>query len=153
VKRDQLWGFAAAQEYAWVSPAMHEEFLLNYQMPIMEKFGLVAYGCCEDLTLKLDMLKKLPNLRCIAITPKADVASSAENLKRDYVLSWRPNPADMICNGFYPDKIRRILTDGMEAAKGCNIEIILKDIQTIEHNPGNLKEWVRIAKVIAEKYA
>ncbi|NOZ21487.1 MAG: hypothetical protein GXP25_10415, partial [Planctomycetes bacterium] len=150
VKRDRLWGFAAAQEYAWVSPAMHEEFLYNYQIPIMEKFGLVAYGCCEDLTQKLDMIKKLKNVRRIAITPQADVAASAENLKRDYVLSWRPNPSHMICNGFYPDKVRQMLTDGLEAAKGCNIDITLKDVQTIGHKPDDLREWTRIAMDVAE---
>ncbi|MBM4082678.1 MAG: hypothetical protein FJ278_23430, partial [Planctomycetes bacterium] len=75
--RKQLWCFAAAQEYAWVGPKMHDEFLLRYQMPIMKEFGLVAYGCCEDLTKKLDMLKQIPNLRRIAITPQADVRASA----------------------------------------------------------------------------
>ena len=36
VSRDQ----AAAQEMAQVSPAMHDEFVLEYQRPIIEKFGL-----------------------------------------------------------------------------------------------------------------
>ncbi|RMD82327.1 MAG: hypothetical protein D6820_03845, partial [Lentisphaerae bacterium] len=44
IKRSQLWYFCAAQEFTLVSPAMHEEFLLKYQLPILEKFGLVAYG-------------------------------------------------------------------------------------------------------------
>ena len=30
VKRSRLWGYMAAQEFAGVSPAMHEEFLLRY---------------------------------------------------------------------------------------------------------------------------
>jgi len=153
VKRDRLWVFCAAQEYAWVSPAMHEEFLLRYQIPIMEKFGLVAYGCCEDLTQKLDMLKQIPRLRRIAITPQADVAASAENLQRDYVLSWRPNPSLMICNGFDPVRVRTVLTEGLEAARGCNVDITLKDVQTIGHRPDDLREWVRVAKGVAEKYA
>ena len=153
VKRSRLWCFAAAQEYAWVGPRMHEEFLLRYQVPIMRNFGLVAYGCCEDLTKKLDMLKQVPRMRRIAITPQADVRASAENLKRDYVLSWRPNPSLMICNGFNPSLVRSILTDGLEAAQGCNIEIFLKDVQTIGHRFEDLKEWTRIAMGIAEKYA
>jgi hypothetical protein len=126
---------------------------LRYQISIMKNFGLVAYGCCEDLTKKLDMLKQIPRLRRIAITPQADVRVSAENLKRDYVLSWRPNPSLMICNGFDPARVRAILTEGMEAAKGCNIEIFLKDVQTINNRLDDLKEWTRIARGIAEKYA
>jgi len=39
----------------------HYEFLLQYQIPIMEKFALSAYGCCEDLTEKVDMLRWIPN--------------------------------------------------------------------------------------------
>jgi len=72
VTRAQLWGYMAAQEFTAVSPAMHEEFLLRYQLPILKQFGLVAYGCCEDLTKKIDMLRQLKNLRDIAVTPVAN---------------------------------------------------------------------------------
>nr|HPN84445.1 hypothetical protein [Victivallales bacterium] len=55
IKRKQIWGYMASQEFTCVSPDMHEEFLLQYQLPIISKFGLSAYGCCEDLTNKIDM--------------------------------------------------------------------------------------------------
>lgn len=51
-KLKDLWFFSHAQEFECVSAAQHEEFLLRYQMPIMEKFGLVNYGCCETSTIK-----------------------------------------------------------------------------------------------------
>lgn len=86
IGRDQLWAFFAAQEYAQISPEMHDEFLLQYQIPIMEKFGLTAYGCCEDLTRKISILKKIPNLRRIAVTPWANVAECAEQIGQDYVI-------------------------------------------------------------------
>ncbi|MBN1558492.1 MAG: hypothetical protein JW951_10155, partial [Lentisphaerae bacterium] len=35
VTRGRLWTFMAAQEFTAVSPAMHEEFMLRYQLPIM----------------------------------------------------------------------------------------------------------------------
>lgn len=57
VGRKQLWAFMAAQEFAVVSPSMHEEFLLRYQIPILGEFALSAYGCCEDLTNKIDILR------------------------------------------------------------------------------------------------
>ena len=75
VTRAQLWGFGAAQEYALVSPAMHEEFLYRYQMLNSAQVQAGGLRLHEDLTRKLDMLKELPNLRRIAITPVADVAS------------------------------------------------------------------------------
>ena len=99
----------AAQELTAVSPAMHDEFMLQYQLPILKPFGLVAYGCCEDLTNKIDMLRQIPNLRRIAVSPFANVARCAEQIGQDYVLSYRPSPADMVGYGFDPDRIRTIM--------------------------------------------
>ncbi len=153
VKRSELWAFCAAQEFAQISPPMHDEFMFQYQMPILEHFGLVAYGCCEDLTQKIDMLRQLPNLRRIAVVPRADVAKSAELIGTDYVFSWRPNPADVMCCGFDRLKIRRIVRDAMEAAGHCHVDITLKDVQTIEHEPRRLREWVQIVREITDDYA
>jgi len=152
VKREQLWGYCAAQEMAQVSPEMHDEFMLRYQRPIMEKFGLIAYGCCEDLTHKIEYLKKIPNLRRIAVAPTADVRKCAEEIQQDYVLSWRPNPSEMICCGFNPDHIRRVVKDAMEASKGCHVDITLKDVQTVQYRPENLKEWVKLVRNITDDY-
>lgn len=150
VKRRDLWGFFAAQEMAQVSPAMHEEFVFEYQLPIAREFGLVAYGCCENLTHKIDMLRRLPNLRRIAVTPTADVALCAEQIGEDYVFSWRPNPSQMICCGFDRDLIRRVVREAMDASRGCHVDITLKDVQTVQGNTANLREWVRIVRDITD---
>ncbi|MBM3474898.1 MAG: hypothetical protein FJX75_16675 [Armatimonadetes bacterium] len=152
VSRDQLWVFCAAQEMAQVSPAMHDEFVLQYQLPIISRFGLCAYGCCEDLTHKIDMLRRIPNLRRIAVTPVADVAKCAEQIGTDYIFSWRPNPSQMICCGFDPDLIRRVVRDAMEASKGCYVDITLKDVQTVQGNTANLREWVKVVRGISDEY-
>ena len=52
-KRKELWWYMASQEFTTFGPDMYYEFLLQYQIPIAEKFGLLAYGCCEDLTKKI----------------------------------------------------------------------------------------------------
>jgi len=152
VTRDRLWTLAAAQEFALVSPEMHDEFMFQYQFPILEHFGLVAYGCCEDLTHKIDYLRRLPNLRRIAVTPFADVAKCAEHIQDDYVFSWRPNPTDMVCCGFKPDLIRKIVREAMEAAKGCHVDITLKDVQTVENEPDRLAAWVNIVRDVTDNY-
>lgn len=153
VKRDQLWDFCAAQEYALVGPRHHDEFLLRYQLPIIEKYGLSAYGCCEDLTHKIDMLRQIKNLRRISVTPVADPGRNAEQIGTDYVISWRPNPAEMICCGFDQDKVKRIVRDAMEAMKGCHVDVHLKDVQTVNHHPELLRDWVRIVREITDEYA
>jgi hypothetical protein len=147
----QLWGFFAAQEYALISPEMHDEFLFQYQLPIMEQVGLVSYGCCEDLTRKFDMLRRLKNLRRITVGPWADVAACARQIEDKYVLSWRPNPATQICCGFDPEFIKTSLRKGLDDCAGCHADILLKDIQTVQGEPERLKNWARLAKNIAEE--
>ena len=150
VGRKELWCYMAAQEFELVSPAMHEEFLLQYQRPILEQFGLVAYGCCENLTHKIDMLRTIRNLRRIAVAPRADVAACAEQIGGDYVISYRPNPAEMVCCGFDADNVRRILRRDLAACRGLAVEITLKDVHTVENQPERLAEWARIAREVAE---
>lgn len=153
IPRRDLWTFFAAQEYALISPRMHDEFLLQYQIPIVEKFGLSAYGCCEDLTRKVDMLRQIKNLRRFSVTQVANPAKCAEQIGTDYILSWRPNPAEMICCGFYPDKIERIIREGMEAMKGCHVDLNLKDVQTVGRQPELLRDWVQIVRGVTDNYA
>lgn len=152
VRRKDLWCFCAAQEFTLVSPAMHDEFMLQYQLPIIEKFGLCAYGCCEDLTRKIDILRKIPNLRRFSVVPRADVRKSAEAIGTDYVLSWRPNPAEMVCCGFDEGHIRKVIRDAMEAARGCHIDITLKDVQTVQGDTSRLSRWVRIVREVSDDY-
>jgi len=142
----QLWGFCAAQEMTLVSPAMHDEFVLQYQLPIMRRFGLMHYGCCEDLTRKIDMLRQVPNLRSIAVTPVADVAACAEQIGTDYAISWRPNPTDMVCAGWDELRIRRLIGEGLAACRGGFPHIHLKDIETLQGDITRLGRWVTIVR-------
>ncbi len=153
VKRNRLWGYMAAQEFTAVSPAMHEEFLLRYQRPILEKFGLAAYGCCEDLTHKIALLRQIPNLRRIAVAPGANVARCAEQIGRDYVLSYRPSPADMVSYGFDEGRIRSILGRDLRACAGCHVDLTLKDVETVEGDPRRVRNWVRLAREVIEETA
>jgi len=151
VKRDSLWGYMASQEFTAVSPAMHSEFLLRYQLPILGKFGLVAYGCCEDLTGKIGMLRRIPNLRRIAVSPFADVARCADAIGRDYVLSYRPSPVDMVGYGFNPDRVRSILRRDLAACKNCVVDITLKDVETVGGDPSRVRKWVALTREVISK--
>ncbi|GAF94330.1 unnamed protein product, partial [marine sediment metagenome] len=80
-----MWASAESQELAQVSPEMHAEFALAYEKRLLEPFGLNGYGCCEDLTRKLDYVFTIPNIRRISISPFADVEKCAEKLGGDYI--------------------------------------------------------------------
>lgn len=148
VQRKELWWYMASQEYTTFGPDMFYEFLLQYQLPILEKFGLVAYGCCEDLTHKIKHLRKIPNLRRIAVTPFADAAKCAEQIGPDYVLSWRPNPSSMISRGLDEDYVRKVIREHCEIFKANDnyFDITLKDVETINHQPENVRRWVEIVR-------
>jgi hypothetical protein len=153
VKRKDLFAHLAAQEFALISPAMHEEFLLRYQLPIMQHFGLVAYGCCEDLTQKIAMLRHVPNLRIIAVAPRADLKSCAAQIALDYVISWRPNPTDVISCGFDEHRTRRILREGLAVTRGQHVQIHLKDVETVEGDTRRLARFAQIAREEIDKVA
>ncbi len=144
--RKQLWGFFAAQEYTLISPQFHDEFLFQYQLPIMAQYGLTHYGCCEDLTNKIDMLRQAPNLRSIAVTPVANLPRCVEQIGTDYAISWRPNPTDMVCADFNEERIRRIIREGLQAARGTYLHIFLKDIETVRGEPNRLRRWTEIVR-------
>jgi hypothetical protein len=152
-RRRDLWGFMAAQEYALVGPAMHDEFLLQYQRPIMKPFGLIHYGCCEDLTRKIDLLRQIPNLRSIAVTPMADPVKCAEQIGTDYFASWRPSPADLVSTEWNEPRMRKILRHGLDAfdANGCRTCILLKDIENVNREPDRLRRFVAVAREEAER--
>lgn len=144
------WGMAEAQEFASVSPKMHEEFALKYQIKMLEKYGLNCYGCCEALDNKFDIIFQIPRLRRISISPWADIYKSAEALQDKYIFSWKPNPADLAAETFNPDLIRSKIEECVQAAKGCVLEIIMKDTHTVRNEPHRMSEWVRIAKEVAD---
>jgi len=151
VKRDKLWAFFASQETTLVSPTMFDEFVLQYQIPIISKFGLSAYGCCEDLTNKVHLVKKIPNLRRFSVTPWADVAKCAELIGTDYVFSWRPSPAEMICRGYDAKRARKLTREGLKACKGCHVDITLKDVETIGGRFDQLINWVKVVREVSGK--
>jgi len=152
VRLKDTWCFTEAQEFAQVSPAMHEEFLLRYQLPLIERFGLCEYGCCEDLTHKYDMLiRNIKSLRRVGVTPWAKLEVAREKLGLRYVLSWRPNPAD-ISYKWDPEQARRQIREGMQIAGDCIIEVYMKDIETVQNDPQRLVDWCRIAQEEVEAY-
>lgn len=141
------WGWAEAQELAVVGPDQHEEFALRYERELLQPFGLTCYGCCEDLTRKLDHVLKIPHLRRISISPWSDLWACAEKLKGDYVMCWKPNPARLV-GVFDEQAIRRELRTGIEAAvaHGSRLEMILKDTHTCEDHPERFERWSAIAR-------
>jgi len=148
-----MWFRSMAQLFGAVSPEMHWEFDLHYSLPLMEKCAYTYYGCCEALDSKIDMLKKIPNLRKIGVTPWADINKCAEQIGGGYVLARKPNPANVAIHTS-PDVIRHEIIQTVEAALryGCPCEFVLKDISTVNFNPYNLIVWAKTVSEVLDRY-
>jgi len=140
-----MWGLSESQETVSVSPEMFEEFVFPYQVPIIERFGLSYYGCCEPVDKRWHILKQIPNLHAVSVSPWSDVEKMAENLGTQYVYCRKPNPA-YVSTSWNEDVIREDLRQTIEATKGLNVQLILKDVHTVANEPWRFGRWVDIAR-------
>ncbi|MHC4916774.1 MAG: hypothetical protein ACYTGB_14920 [Planctomycetota bacterium] len=155
VPRGQLWCRMAAQELTLVGPEQWEEFMFRYQVPIMSEFGLAAYGCCEEMASRIPALKRVPNVRRIAVTPVSDAPRCAQLIGDTHVASYRPSPADMVSYGWNEDRVRSIVRRDLEAfrANGCHVDVTLKDVETVQGDPDRVVKWVQtVRSVCAEVF-
>ena len=148
VKPSEIWTFCASQETTTFGAEHFDEFMLQYQIPIIERFGLSAYGCCEDLTHKIGLLRRTKNLRRIAVTPWANTRRCAEQIGKDYIVSWRPNPSSAVAHGVDESFIRKELREAFDIfdANGCVFDITLKDVETVSGDAGALIRWCKIVR-------
>ncbi len=154
IKTENMWGFAESQETVNVSPAQFEEFVFPYQLPILEKFGLNIYGCCEPLENRLEIVKRIPRLRRVTVSPWSDTQKMAQQLGRDYTFSWKQNPAYIAGSEINEEEIRREIRKTLEHAKEnkCQVQILMRDILTLSKREENIIKWTQIAMEEAMSY-
>ena len=142
-----LWTYGMAQIFSSVSPSMHKEFWLDYAEGWFERFGLGYYGCCEPLEHKVPLIRALPNVRKISMSPFVDVEAGAEAIGGDYVFSRKPSPALLAVEQWDADAVRDDLRQTLDACDrhSCPLELILKDVSTVRYEPTRLWEWNDIA--------
>jgi hypothetical protein len=140
-----LWVLCESQETVLVSPAMFEEFVFPYQAAAAERFGACYYGCCEPVHTRWHILKRLPNLQRVSVSPWCDQEKIAADLGRTIAFSRKPNPALVSTDRFDEQAIREDLQGTLRAARGCSLELIMKDVHTLAGDPTRLARWVALA--------
>ena len=153
VRMIDMWGNSAPQIFSGVSPEMHWEFALKQEMRFLDRFGLNCYGCCEPYHKKVGILRRIPRLRRISMSPFVNIAEGAEAIGQDFIYSAKPNPAVLAANTWNPAEARANLAEILEKTRGLHVEIILKDIHTVRGERQRLFEWSRIAREMVEEYA
>lgn len=150
VRLCDVWAAAEAQEFSSISPDMHEEFVLQYERELLKPFGLNGYGCCDDLSQKLDNVLKIEHLRRVAVCPWADIAAFTPRLKKDYIMTWKPQPSYLGMNVMDEDQIYSELCEGIRKAEGGILELVLRDTHTCRGEPGRFTRWIELARKAIE---
>ena len=153
VRPHNMWGCSNAQIFSDVSPKMHWEFAIEHDLRWLKRWGLTYYGCCEPLDKKVDVLRRITNLRKLSISPWCDSDRVVEQIGTDFVLSRKPSPAILAEDDWHPERARQDLRDFLEKARECHVEVIMKDISTVRYQPQRLWEWAAIAMELAEEFA
>ena len=153
-RAEDCWVSGAAQIFSEVSPAMHEEFEIQYLKPLYERFGLVNYGCCEPLHNKIDIIRKIKNVRAISVSPWANVDIAADAMGADYVMARKPNPAFLAFQQMDTNAIRKEVRHTLDACRRNNTPVVfmLKDLTTIKKEPHRLQVWHDLVKEELERF-
>lgn len=153
VTAKNMWGCSNAQIFSEVSPEFHWEFAAKHDTRWLSRFGRTYYGCCEPLDNKTSVLERIPNLFKVSVTPWTKIPRAVELIGSRWIMSRKPNPAILAEDVWHPQRARQQLREFLEAARGCHVELIMKDISTVRRQPQRLWEWARIAMEEAENFA
>ncbi|MFO7636510.1 MAG: hypothetical protein R6W96_04300 [Clostridia bacterium] len=147
-----LWGNMNSQESVGISPTMYREFIYPYFEKAAKEFGLVYYGCCEPVhAIWKDCLENLPNLKKVSISAWCDEKYMGEALAgTEVVYSRKPSPNYIGVGNFDEQAFREHIGKTVAAARNCRLEIIFRDIYTLDDDPGKVKKAVRIVREMTE---
>lgn len=148
------WG--ESQETVGVGPDLFKEFVLDYQLDILKRFGIVDYGCCEGLDYKFDLLmENIPNLRWLAVSPWCDRELAAEKLGGKYVYVYKPMPTALTAKIADFDFAEQQIRETLQIAKrhGNVVHIVMKDTSTFQNDPTRVERWAKMAQRVAAEMA
>ena len=142
VRPKNMWGCSNAQIFSEVSPRMHWKFAIEHDLQWLSRWGLTYYGCCEPLDRKMKLLRKIPNLRKVSISPWCSMEHAMNEIGQDYAMSIKPSPAVFAPDTWHPDEAKAQIQAILEQDNGeHHIEFIMKDISTVRYEPQRLWEW------------
>lgn len=137
------WVHGNSQEFDPVSPAMFEEFLLTYQKTLFARFGAVCYGCCENLTQKLDMVLTIPNLKLLTCSAWTDMPTLVRKAGDRCCIMWRHKASEVSV----PDDLRAFEKKTREQVRlldGCSYQVVLREMHTLLGHMDRLREWTQV---------
>ena len=152
VRSKDIAALLESQETSNVSPKQYEEFIFPYYYEISKHFGSLYYGCCEPVEGIWHLIKQYHNLKAVSISPWCNQEEMAANLKGDYIFSRKPMPTLVSTETFDEDEIKKDLEYTIKTASGCELELIMKDVHSVNYEHFRMGRWVELARQAVEKY-
>lgn len=150
-----MWGFISSQETVSISADMYHEFLFESYYQLAEIFGKVYYGCCEPAEpIWEKSISKLPNLKKVSISPFCNEDYMGEVLRGENIIySRKPHPNFVgVGKELDEESFARHIEKTLQAASGCAVEFIFRDIMTIEKNQEKPGRAVALTRKLIAKY-
>ena len=154
-RTNQCWGFLESQETTAVSADTFGEFVFPYQQRLVDRFGLLSYGCCERVdAIWPDYLSKWPKLRKLSVSPFNNEPLIGESLRGSRVVYYsKPRAEFVTCDGPLNDGAITAYFKGVcEAASGCLFEIAQREVGTIFGDFERGRHYVRLAREAVDAY-
>ena len=155
LKTTDIWGYMDSQETSGVSPDMFAEFFAPYYSQISSRYGLFSYGCCEAVDPIWDnFLANVKNLRKVSISPWANEEFMGEKLRNKNIVYMRKPSPNFLGVGKHLDEdaVAAHINATVQAARGCHLEIIQRDVYKINNSTQKVKRFVEIIRQCCDKY-
>jgi hypothetical protein len=154
LRPEDLWGNLNSQESVGISPRMYEELVFPSYAEIARRFGLVYYGCCEPVHgVWESCVSRLPGLRKVSVSPWCDEEYMGEALRGSGVIySRKPSPNYLgVGREFDEAGFARHMERTVAAARGCTLEVIMRDVYTLTGDLGKPARAVRILRDVIDR--
>jgi hypothetical protein len=151
----QCWGFLESQETTAVSSDTFGEFVFPYQQRLVDRFGLLSYGCCERVdAIWPEYLSKWPTLRKLSVSPFNNEPRVGEFLRGKRVVYYCKPRAEFVTGAgpLNDEAITAYFKGVCEAASGCLFEIAQREVGTIFGDFGRGRHYVRLARRAVDAY-
>jgi hypothetical protein len=151
----ECWGFLESQETTAVSASTFGEFVFPYQQRLVDRYGLLSYGCCERVDdIWPDYLSRWSNLRKLSVSPFNNERRIGEFLRGTRIVFYsKPRAEFVTIDGPLDDQAITDYFKGVcESASGCLFEIAQREVGTIFGDFERGRRYVELAKHAIEEY-
>jgi len=150
-----VWGYANSQETVGMSVQMFDEFFFSYAEKMLNRCGLVSYGCCEPVDgLWERCLSRLPNLRKVSASPWCNEEALAEYIRGKKIVYHRKPSANYIAVDeiFDEENFGEHIAKTCRAASGCPLEVAFREEMTLRGEPWRFTRAVEIVREQFERH-